>query len=75
MANETLEPVKRKSWKTTTSGITGILASLAAIGSGLTAEPINFDVVWGGVTGVVASLAILGIGGKLQSLLDHVKKQ
>lgn len=59
-------------WKTKTAGIAGILASLAAVVSGIAKDPIDFTMIWGGASGVIASLATLGIGGKFQKLIDSI---
>ena len=65
---------EKRSWKTYTAAILGMLAGIVAMGKGIIGDPVNMDMIWGGITGFVASLSILGVGHKLQKLIDAVKK-
>jgi len=65
---------QKKSWKTWTAAISGMLLALGAIGGGIASNPMNFDMVWGGVAGFITALGLIGVGDKLQKLIDAVKK-
>lgn len=56
--------------KTKISGISGILASLAALLHVLANPPIVLTDVGAAIAGILASLAVLGIGGKMQKIVD-----
>jgi hypothetical protein len=64
---------KKHGWKTWTAAIAGMLTALGAVGAGIAADPVNFDMIWGGVTGFIAALGLIGVGDKLQKLTDVLK--
>lgn len=53
-------------WKTWVAGIGTICTGLGMIAAGVTAEPMDLDLIVKGVTTVMAGLAIIGIGHKIE---------
>lgn len=62
-------------YKTILAGIGGILAGLALVAKAFTGEaPVEFNQIWEGIVAIIASLGLLGLGGKLQKLIETIKK-
>lgn len=60
-------------YKTYIAAIASILSGLGMIATGITQDPINWELVNQGWVMVVAGLAVFGIGAKLSKLTDATK--